>query len=1073
MAALVIAVLLILGTGLDERLSPTTIEISGTPAAKANHTLEEHFGPTALFPILLQGPAAEIDRQGPQLIRTLRRENPKVTTLSPWDRGAVGRLRPGPRRALILADFHVDNNQAVDETVPYLERTLEREIHLPVRATQTGFATISRAIQDESIDAAERAELIALPILLIVLLIVFRSPIAALIPLTFGALSVFSSRGLLALLTHWFGVDALALTVCTMMGLALGVDYSLLMVSRFREELATGADPLDAAWVTRRTAGRTTVFAGSTLVLSMVAALFVAPGALLTSLAGTLALVVVLTVLVATLVGPPVLVLLGRNVDRWRIGRAPKGDSSWLMAFVSACLRHPAPVAALIGAVVLLLAAPAIGLKTGPPDPSQLPSDDPVRQDAELVGHTVGRGEEAPFTLIASADRGTITEPDRLTALSRWQKSLSELPGVQTVIGPSQVASGVAPLRSAGTALYASNQKTGPIAGLDRLGRNLGRVAGGVGQLRSGLSQATAGAGLLAEGSGNAEEGAFQIAQGLGKATAGSQEALNGLDKFAEGTRKLSAAQQRAATGGFALKLNLPDVAANLRNNALRRSRKVQKSLFSDANVKTPQLQAAAQVAAEQLTATLQHLEGMTVGKSDPNYGPALEAARRAAAAVGGTDPATGQPYAAEYAGLPTELTALQARLLDDAEQTRTVSRFISTESGHIDRLAALAKKLSEGLYEISAAGKKVAAGAARINRESKKLSGGLVQLTGGTTELAKGLTRLTGGTTELQRRLGEGYRDSQPLQTGLRRASVRVLSQGASANRRLSRARNGSPGIFNSGYFVLSALDGTRGRTRERAAEAIDLEDGGQAATVFVMSRYPFNSPGSIKLNKNLDDAASELADETGLEVGVAGGPPTVNAYTQVTRARMPLLIAVITLATFLVLVLVLRALPLAALAVGLNLLTVAVAFGVLTLLSYVPDSWPLGGHAYVEAVGVVMIFGVVFGLSIDYAVFLLVRMREHYDRESDNAAAIKFGLEKTARVITGAAAIMMAVFIAFAGAPIATVSQLGVGLTIAVLLDATVVRIVLLPALMLLIGDRVWWLPRSLERVIPRLNV
>jgi RND superfamily putative drug exporter len=118
-------------------------------------------------------------------------------------------------------------------------------------------------------------------------------------------------------------------------------------------------------------------------------------------------------------------------------------------------------------------------------------------------------------------------------------------------------------------------------------------------------------------------------------------------------------------------------------------------------------------------------------------------------------------------------------------------------------------------------------------------------------------------------------------------------------------------------------------------------------------------------------------------------------------------------------------------------------------------------------------MIFGVVFGLSIDYAVFLLVRMRERYDATGDHAGSIAFGLEKTARVITGAAAIMMAVFIAFAGAPIATVSQLGVGLTVAVLLDATVVRIVLLPALMLLIGDRVWWLPKPLERALPRLDV
>jgi len=180
-----------------------------------------------------------------------------------------------------------------------------------------------------------------------------------------------------------------------------------------------------------------------------------------------------------------------------------------------------------------------------------------------------------------------------------------------------------------------------------------------------------------------------------------------------------------------------------------------------------------------------------------------------------------------------------------------------------------------------------------------------------------------------------------------------------------------------------------------------------------------------------------------------------------------------VITLVTFLILVVVLRSIPLAAIAVALNLSTVAVAIGVLTLLFNVPAGTPLGGNSYVDAVTAVMIFGVVFGLSIDYAVFLLSRMREHYDQHGDNAAAITFGLEKTARVITGAAAIMMAVFIAFGTASIAGLSQLGIGLTIAVLLDATVVRIVLLPALMLLIGDRVWWMPRSLGRILPKFDV
>ena len=195
-----------------------------------------------------------------------------------------------------------------------------------MRATQTGFATLSRAIQDESITAGERAELIALPILLIVLLLVFRSPVAAAIPLGFGAIAVFTSRGLLAILTNWFDVDALALTVCTMMGLALGVDYALLMVSRFREELAEGADPIDAAWTTRRTAGRTTVFAGSTLVLSMLVALFVVPG-VAARLAGRRRWhwSSCSRVLVATLLGPPILVLLGTQhrslADRRRAQR--------------------------------------------------------------------------------------------------------------------------------------------------------------------------------------------------------------------------------------------------------------------------------------------------------------------------------------------------------------------------------------------------------------------------------------------------------------------------------------------------------------------------------------------------------------------------------------------------------------------------------------------------------------------------------------------------------------------------------------------------------------------------------
>jgi len=1055
-ALVAIAALVAFGFSLEERLTPSSLEIGGTPVHRAEGILGRYFGDSAPFAILLRGNPAAIDRQGPALVRSLNQE-PKVTTLSPWDRGRTERLRPSPREALIIVDFHAGLTEATNKKVPYLNGLLEERIHPPVTATQSSFYTLSRSIQDESITATERGELIALPILLIVLLLVFRSPVAAGVPLGFGAISVFCSRGLLSIATHFFEVSALALTVCSMMGLALGVDYALLLVSRFREELAAGADPLEAAWATQRTAGRTVAFAGSTLVLSMVVALFVVPGVLLVSLAASLAMVVVLTVLVATLLGPPILVMVGTRIDLWRIGPAPNGERSRLMTIVSAALRRPVPVALAIGGVVLLLAAPALALKTGPFSINQLPHGDPARVDAETVQKSFA-GFEAPFTIVAAANQGTITDPHRLSVLSRWQRRIAEEPGVESVVGPEQVAKAVEPLRKAGTAVYASNEKSGPLSSLNRLSKSIDKVAGGVGKVRYGLSQATAGAGLLAEGSGRAEEGAAQIAAGIGRAIGGSQEALSALDKIAKGNRQLAKVNEKAALGGLQVKLAAQSFPPNLNLNALPPAKKLTRSLEKDSKGTAPRLQAAAQTSDEKLNQALQALEGMTVGKTDPNYAATLGALREAAASS---------------APLPGELTALGERLTVDASNSKQVKYWLESTIHEMKKLAAVAKRLSDGLNEIQGGSRKLASGSEKLDREATKQSTQLAPAHAGAEELVAGLARLTGGTTELQSRLGEFYSRSYPLQQGARRIAVRVQSQNEDLNRRIDRARNASPGIFNSGYFVLSALDGTHGELHERASEAVDLNHGGQAATITVFSKYPFNSKGSIGLNKRLDADAKGIEEEAGVVAGVAGGPPLLNTYSRVTRDKLPLEIAAITLATFLVLVLVLRALPLAAIAVGLNLATVAVAFGVLTLLNQMPASWPLGGREYVDAVGMVMIFGIVFGLSIDYAVFLLVRMREHYDRSGDNAAAIEFGLEKTARVITGAAVIMMAVFIAFAGAPIATVSEIGIGLTVAVLLDATVVRIVLLPALMLLVGDRVWWLPRRLERVLPKLNV
>jgi putative drug exporter of the RND superfamily len=1072
-AALVLAALAVAGTGVDKKLDPTTLDVPGSASAKANALLEQHFGPSASFAILLRGPADALEEQGPKLIRALRAE-PEVTTLSPWDKGSVEGLRPSPERALILADFHVDTKTSVNEVVPRLEELLEEEVSAPVRATQTGYATISRSLQDESIDSAERGELIALPILLIVLLLVFRSPIAAIIPLGFGAITVFASRGVLYFLTSWFSIDAFALTVCTMIGLALGVDYALLMVSRFREELEGGAEPAAAARETRRHAGRTVAFAGSTLLLSMLVSLLILPGSLLVSLAGTVAMVVVLSVTVATLVGPAILTLVGTNINRWRLGSKAGSERSAVMRFVNGALKRPLVAAVVIGGILLALAGPAVGLKLGPPSPEQLPKDAPARENAELIDDSIGPGWDAPFLVVASNPDGPITDAGTMAALQHFQHKVAKLEGVKVVIGPQAATKRVKPLQEFGNSALATKGNLGPVKELGKLGTELDVAAGGVGELRGGIAEASNGAGLLAQGSDHATEGAKLIARGLLRAAGGSQRAIDALERFSNGTERLTEGLLEAAVGAQTIRVSgIQPLASNLRYNGLRRQRKLMRVLLAEAKETLPPLQEATATTLENLQKAEAELNAMEVGKTDPRYGAALEAVQQALGAVTGTEPVGGTPYKEGYAGLTAEIEGLQRRLGKDQEEAKYVAGFIRSTVEELNTVSSGTGELIEGLYELHKGSNTLYHGAKRLAKEANRLGEGVEKLSTGAASLVSGLGQLTGGAEALEANLAAGATEVEPLETGLSEASAQVLEGRAEIRNQATEVQEQTPGLFNSGYFVLSALDGAPPGARERAGATIDLEKGGQAAQMVVISKYEFNSPGSIRLNQELAGAASELGQDATLETGVAGGAAQLNDYSQITRDRIPYIIAVITLVTFLVLVVVLRALLLAAIAVGLNLLTVGVAFGILTLLFNVPADWPLGGHTYVDAVGACMIFAIVFGLSIDYAVFLLSRMREHYDEGNGNEAAVRYGLEKTARVITGAAAIMLGVFIVFAGEPIANVSQLGIGLTVAVVLDATVVRIVLLPALMLLLGDRVWWLPRPLQRVLPKLNV
>jgi RND superfamily putative drug exporter len=188
-----------------------------------------------------------------------------------------------------------------------------------------------------------------------------------------------------------------------------------------------------------------------------------------------------------------------------------------------------------------------------------------------------------------------------------------------------------------------------------------------------------------------------------------------------------------------------------------------------------------------------------------------------------------------------------------------------------------------------------------------------------------------------------------------------------------------------------------------------------------------------------------------------------------------MPLFFAAVLGMSFLVLMMVFRSVLVPLKAVLMNVLSIAATYGVVVVIF----QWGWGDALLGIEEGPInpfiplMLFAIVFGLSMDYEVFMLSRVREEYDRTGDASTSVADGLASTARVITAAAAIMVVVFGSFVFEEIREIKLFGLGLGLAVLLDATLVRMVLVPATMALLGDRNWWMPPWLDRLVARLSI
>ncbi|MGA1441211.1 MAG: MMPL family transporter [Ilumatobacteraceae bacterium] len=249
---------------------------------------------------------------------------------------------------------------------------------------------------------------------------------------------------------------------------------------------------------------------------------------------------------------------------------------------------------------------------------------------------------------------------------------------------------------------------------------------------------------------------------------------------------------------------------------------------------------------------------------------------------------------------------------------------------------------------------------------------------------------------------------------------------------------------------------------------------------TAVLWTLYPSGAPQSQEAADLVErlraDVIPTAVGASGLDVKVTGSVAVNVDFSRYLADRLPVFFAVVLLLSFVLLMAVFRSLLVPLKAVLMNLLSIGSAYG--AVVAVFQWGWGasligLGGSAPIDPWLPVMMFAIVFGLSMDYEVFLLSRVKEEYDRTGDNELAVADGLAKTARVITAAAAIMVFVFGSFVLDPTRSIKMFGFGLAVAVLLDATIVRMLLVPATMELLGDRNWWLPRWLDRVLPKIDV
>ncbi|MFG1806003.1 MMPL family transporter [Streptomyces sp. NPDC049040] len=442
LALLFTALAVAAGNGVGDRLSSGGFEAPGSQSSYATAALAEHFPDSQPNLVLLvdtrgadpDSPA--VAAQGRRLAGSLAADPDVAGVTSYWDtRAPVLRAEDGSS-AMITARLRGDDDAVATEVKRIA--SAYRGTHGPVRVTVGGNAEVLHEMQTTIQQDLVRAEAIALPITLVLLVMVFGSAVAALLPLGIGVIAILGTSAVLRGITGFTDVSVFAENLTTALGLGLAIDYALFIVRRFREELAAGAEPRPAVATTLRTAGRTVLFSALTVAAAL-SAMLVFPQYFLRSFAYAGVAVVLLAAGAALIVLPAALVLLGERVNALDLrsllrrrsgpgGRSAAESGARYAALARLVMRRAPAFAVGAVAALLLLGLPFLQVRFGAADDRQLP--------ATAESHTVQQHLRQDY---AGSPVGAITvlaEGADPAGLADYRRQVAALPGVIRVEGP-------------------------------------------------------------------------------------------------------------------------------------------------------------------------------------------------------------------------------------------------------------------------------------------------------------------------------------------------------------------------------------------------------------------------------------------------------------------------------------------------------------------------------------------------------------------------------------------------------------------------------------------------------------